>query len=106
MLHAKSFDGSHTGKNIAETFEDTFQSWVIDKEGQAHLVVCDNTSNMIRVMSIASLTDLGCFVHTQQLVVNDGVLSQRAVIDMLTTARKVVGHFQHSCQGYDHLKNI
>ena len=106
VIYAKSFDSSHTGENIAETFEDMFQSWGIDKESQVHLVVHNNTSNMIRGMSIASLPDLRCFGHTHQLVVNDGVLSQRAVTDMLATARKIVGHFQHSCLRYDHLRNI
>ena len=106
VLHAKPFDGSHTGESIAETFDDMFRSWDINKQDQVHLVVRDNASNMVKAMSVALLPDLGCFAHTLQLVVNDGTLSQRAVTDMCATARKIVGHFRRSCLAYDHLRSI
>ena len=57
-------------------------------------------------MCIALLPDLGYFAHTLQLVLSDRVLPQRAVIDMITTTRKIVGHFRHSCLANDHLRNI
>ena len=47
-------------------------------------------------MKEASLPDLGCFAHTLQLIVHDGVLSQRAVTDLLSTCRRIVGHFKRS----------
>ena len=47
-------------------------------------------------MKEASLPDLGCFAHTLQLIVHDGVLSQRAVTDLLSTCRCIVGHFKRS----------
>ena len=37
----------------------------------------------------------GCFAHTLQLVVNDGVLSQHSVIDTLAVCCSIVGHFKH-----------
>ena len=61
---------------------------------------------MVRAMKDASLPDLGCFAHTLQLVVHDGVLSQRAVIDILAICRKVVGHFKHSSLAYSRLREI
>lgn len=48
----------------------------------------------------------GCFAHTLQLVVNDGVLSQRAVIDTLAVCRSIVGHFKHSTIAYHKLDQI
>ena len=46
-------------------------------------LVSDNDSNKVRAMKDASLLDLGCFAHTLQLVVHNGVLSQRAMIDTI-----------------------
>ena len=78
------------------------QSWDIDKD-QVHLIVRDNASNMVKAIS---LLDLGCFAHTLQLDVNDGVLSQRAVIDLLSTSRKIVGHFRQSCLATSGINDI
>ena len=44
----------------------------IDK---VHLVLQDNAANMVKAMREASLLSLGCFAHSLQLVVEDGVLS-------------------------------
>ena len=71
-----------------------------------HLVLCDNAANMTKAMRDASLTSLGCFAHTLQLVVHDGVLSQRVVMDTLAVCRKIVGHFKHSSTAYSSLNTI
>lgn len=105
ILHVQPFDGSHTGENIAAMFEEMFRSWKINKD-RVHLVVRDNASNMVKAMTDASLPHLGCFAHTLQLVVHDGVLTQRAVVDMLATSRRIVSHFRRSCLAYDSLRNI
>lgn len=41
-------------------------------------------------------SDLGCFVHTLQLVVNDGILAQRYIQDVLAKCRRIVTYFKHS----------
>ena len=51
---------------------------------------------MVKVMEEASLPSFGCFVQSLQLVVHDGLLSQRAVKDLLAMCRSKVGHFKHS----------
>ena len=51
---------------------------------------------MAKVMRDASLSSFGCFAHTLQLVVHDGVLAQQAVINMLRICCRIVGHFKHS----------
>ena len=45
-------------------------------------------------------------LHTLQLVVSDGVLSQRAVIDTLAVCRNIVGYFKHSTIAYHKLDQI
>lgn len=49
---------------------------------------------------------LGCFAHTLQLIIHDGIFSQRAVIDTLAICRQIVGHFKRSSLAYDRLKTI
>ena len=73
---------------------------------KVHLVLRDNVANMAKAMREASLCSFGCFAHSLQLVVEDGVLSQQAVIDFLTICRKIIGHFKHSVVAYDRLKSI
>ena len=48
----------------------------------------------------------GCFVHTLQLIINYGVLSQRMVKDTLAICQKIVGHFKHSPLAYIQLNEI
>ena len=95
---------SHTGLCIAEK-TGMLRSWDIFND-QVHVILRDNGSNMVRAMKDACLPSLGCFAHTLQLVVHDGVLSQRAVIDILAICRNIVGHFKHSSLTYSHIREI
>jgi len=52
------------------------------------------------------LPSLGCFAHSFQLVVNEAVLSQLAVIDILAICRGIVGHFKCSTLAYYRLDQI
>ena len=71
------------------------------------MVVADNAaSNMKKALKEGHFEAQGCFAHTLQLVVNDGVLSQRAVIDILAVCRSIVGHFKHSTIAYHKLDQI
>ena len=47
-----------------------------------------------------------CFVHTLQLVVSDGALSQHAVSNTLSVCHSIVGHFKHSTIAYHKLDQI
>ena len=60
----------------------------------------------MKAMREAAYPDLGCFAHALQLIIHDGVLTQRVVIDVLTTCRKIVGHFKHSPLAYCRLNEI
>ena len=105
VLHAHRFDGSHTGEYICKKLEGMLKNWGISKT-RVHLIIHDNTSNMMKASREAGLPSMGCFAHTLQLVVNEGVLSQRAVIDILAISRKIVGHFKHSTLAYHRLNEI
>ena len=70
-------------------------------------MLTDNASNMKKALRDANLSGFGCFVHSLQLVVNDGVMSQWVVIDVLAVERSsIVGHFKHSTLAYHLLDEI
>ena len=105
VLHSQEFPGSHTADAIAKAFTDMFQAWGIPK-GKVHVILRDNASNMAKAMKDAGLPSLPCMAHTLQLAVNEGVLAQRAVIDVIAIGRRIVGHFKHSPLAYSRLFDI
>ena len=105
VLHAQKIEGSHTGVAICQALESMLENWKISKS-RRHMVVADNASNMKKALREGHFEAQGCFAHTLQLIVNDGVLSQRAVIDTLAVCRSVVGHFKHSTIAYHKLDQI
>ncbi|XP_065895673.1 zinc finger BED domain-containing protein 4-like [Dysidea avara] len=105
ILHAEPILGSHTGEVLCEHYKRMLAKWKI-KESQVHLMVRDNAANMIKAMKDGSFPDLGCFAHTLQLIVHDGVLSQKIVIDTVASARCIVSHFKRSPLAYGQLKEI
>lgn len=94
VLHARQFRGLHTTMAICMSFNEMLEKWHTPKE-KVHVVIRDNAHNMSKVMIDCGLPSLGCFAHTLQLAINEG-LSQRSVIDVVATGRRIVGHFHHS----------
>ena len=72
----QSIPGSHTGALILSKYKAMLDKWGIRHE-QVHMFVVDNAANMRRAMLDGKIPYLGCFAHTLQLIINDGVLSQR-----------------------------
>ena len=54
-------------------------------------------------MRDAGVASYGCLTHSLQLVVSDGMLSQKSVSDLLAVCRQIVGHFKRSTVAYDKL---
>lgn len=104
VLHVQGLSGSHTADNIVKVLRGMLQNWALDDK--FHLIVHDNGSNMVKATSVAKLDHLFCMSHTLQLVINDAIKSQRAVIDAIAVARKIVGHFKHSAQACDSLAKL
>ena len=61
---------------------------------------------MIKAMTDTELPSLPCAAHSLQLVVHEGLLSQRSVADAVAVGRKIVGHFKHSDLAYSRLEDI
>lgn len=58
------------------------EGWEIGRE-RLHLVIRDNAANMKKAMTDANFPSFGCFAHTLQLIVNDGILLQAGVVQLL-----------------------
>ena len=104
VLHVQPLQESHTGEYLGVVYKRMLDHWEISTD-KVHLVLRDNAANMAKAMQEASLPSLGCFAHSLQLV-EDGVLSQHAVMDVLATCRTVVGHFKHLSVAYGRLCSI
>lgn len=104
-LHVREFRGSHTAERIQQAIEEMLNNWGIDKK-RVHVILRDNAANMKRAMLDLGVQSVGCVAHSCQLVVHEGLLSQRSVTDTLANARKIVGHFKHSPLAYSRLEDI
>jgi len=71
------------------------EEWDIDKD-RVVLVLRDSGANIVKGMRIAELPDMSCSAHILQLVVNDGLNSQRAVQNILSVLKSCATHFNHS----------
>ncbi|KAJ4944106.1 hypothetical protein JOQ06_012652 [Pogonophryne albipinna] len=105
VLHASELRGSHTSMRIRNAIEEMLAKWHIDND-KVHVVMRDNAANMKKAFADMGVQSLGCFAHTLQLVVIQGLLAQRSIIDAVTNARKLVGHFKHSPKAYSILEDI
>ena len=90
VLNVNKIEGSHSGAAICQMIETMIDGWKIFKE-RIHLVLTDNASNMKETLRDCDLHGYGCFAHSLQLVVHDGVLPQRMVIDTLTVSLRIMG---------------
>ena len=108
VLQAHSLDDRHTGEYVAMQLLKMLESWKVDPS-KVYVIVRNNGSNLVKAMEEASLPGFGCFAHSLQLAVHDGLLSQRAVKDLLATCRPIVGHFKYSsvvCHKWAHIQEI
>ncbi|KAI2659240.1 Zinc finger BED domain-containing protein 4 [Labeo rohita] len=82
-----------------------YNNWEIHLK-KVHVILRDNASNMKAAMEDMAVPSLGCFAHTLQLVVHEGLMSQRSVSDALANSRKIVAHFKHSQLAQSRLEDL
>ncbi len=66
----------------------------------------DNVRNMKKAVDDTGVPSMRCVTHTLQLVVHEGLLSQRSVTDTRANTRKIIGHVKHSPLACSHLEDI
>ncbi|XP_051800344.1 zinc finger BED domain-containing protein 4-like [Acanthochromis polyacanthus] len=104
VLNTRAMHGSHTGEYLKETLLTMLEDWNINKDRVA-LVLRDSGANIVKGLRLSELPDLSCTAHTLQLVVNDGLTSQRAVTDVIAILKRCATHFHHSILA-KHLRKI
>lgn len=57
-------------------------------------------------MEDMAVPNLGYFAHTLQLVVLEGLMSQRSISDALANSRKIIAHFKHSQLAQSRLEDL
>ena len=83
------------GANIANMFCKMWESWGIT-ESRRQLLVRDGAANMCVGGELAEIDSIHCTVHRLQLVIEDAILSKRAITDLLAKCRRLATHFNHS----------
>lgn len=105
VLHCAAFDEHHTANNLLSAFEVMLQKWNIPRE-KCHVVLRDNAFNIAKCFRDGNYASVGCFAHTLQLCVRDGLLNQKCVTDITGVVRRLVGHFKHSSSATTRLHEL
>jgi len=105
VLNVKAMSGSHTGEYISKMLLSMLKHWDITHD-RVVLVLRDSGANMIKGLRLADIPDLSCSAHTLQLVVNEGISSQRAVGDVIAKLKTCATHFSHSVLAKQRLSDI
>jgi hypothetical protein len=95
LLAFQALYDSHTGENLAGALTNILKEWKVEAD-TCHILIRDNAANIAKGSSLAGIPSRGCFLHSLQLALNDGLMSQPALSNALKAARGVVGHFKHS----------
>lgn len=105
VLNVKAMTGSHTGEYISEMFLAMLEQWHILPD-RVFLVLRDSGANMVKGLKLAEVADLSCSAHTLQLVINEGIASQRAIVDIIAKLKHCATHFSHSILAKQRLQKI
>nr|XP_054592602.1 zinc finger BED domain-containing protein 4-like [Nothobranchius furzeri] len=104
-LISQKVRGSHNRATIAAAIAEMLNNWGIPLE-KVHVILRDNASNVKATLEDMAVPSLGCFAHTLQLVVHEGLMLQRSVSDALANSRKIVAHFKHSQLAQSRLEDL
>uniref|UniRef100_H2ZYZ9 DUF4371 domain-containing protein n=1 Tax=Latimeria chalumnae TaxID=7897 RepID=H2ZYZ9_LATCH len=96
---------NHTAANIQCLLLGVLEKWKITCD-KIQLLLHDGGSNMVKVAADTKLPDATCFLHSLHLVVKEGLLSQQAVSDIVSTSKRIVSHFKHLPTAKNRFKDI
>ena len=105
VLRVKPFPDKHSADNIREMIQTTILDYNISFN-KIHLIVSDNAPNMIKGIRETGISHLPCFLHTLQLVIHDCIFKQEILKEIISKAKKIVGHFRHSNLAYSKLYDL
>ena len=89
--------------NISEMLLEGLQQFLITRS-QVHMVLRDAASNIKLGVDCADLPGFDCFLHKLSTIVTETVYTQRTVIDINATVRKMATYHNHSQPARERLK--
>lgn len=93
---------SHTAAHICSFVTNLLAEWQLVEKVVA--IVRDNGRNVTAALEQSAFCHTACLAHTLQLVLKDGVFSNKIVVNLLSQCRRLVGHFKHSAHSTKILK--
>ncbi|XP_026464396.1 zinc finger BED domain-containing protein 4-like [Ctenocephalides felis] len=106
LLGCCQLEGAHTSENLAIEIQTILDNRKFLQK--VTFAISDNASNMKKsIKDILKIKHYGCFAHTINLIVNDGLKLIKSEIDII---KKIVSHFRRSVtacekmQQYGHTK--
>lgn len=93
LLDCSNFSAQHTAANLAKELNNVVTEWKI--KDKLLMVVSDNAANIKAAINSLRWKHYGCFAHTVNLVVSDG-LKDEEVINLIARVKYIVGHFKRS----------
>uniref|UniRef100_A0A0K2VJE5 Zinc finger BED domaincontaining protein 4like [Oreochromis niloticus] n=1 Tax=Lepeophtheirus salmonis TaxID=72036 RepID=A0A0K2VJE5_LEPSM len=69
-------------------------------------VLRNSGGNMVKGMHFSEIPDLSCSAHILDLVINDGLSSQRVAVNIMAKLKKIATDFHHSVTAVQRLSKI
>lgn len=91
LLECSEISERHTSVNLSDEIRGIIAKWKL--KSKVVLVVSDNASNIKNAITILHLKHLGCFAHTNNLVVEQ---SLKCESDLINKVKAIVTHFRKS----------
>lgn len=105
VLCASELTSRHTGETIAQMLVDSLKKWDIENS-KVVLILRDAGANMKRATTLGGYQSADCAAHKLNLVVQQGLLSQRSVNDVVAKCKKIASHFHKSSCNQKELEKI
>ncbi|XP_063227326.1 zinc finger BED domain-containing protein 4-like [Bacillus rossius redtenbacheri] len=93
---------SHTAENISKFITSLLEKWGLLQKVVA--IVRDNARNLVAGLELSPFQHTSCLAHTLQLVLKEGFLNNKIINNLVSSSKKIVGHFKHSARATKVLK--
>lgn len=100
LLGCISFKERHTAQNICNMLQQLLQEWGIENKIVA--IVSDNAANMVAAVRLGGWRHWGCFAHSINLIVQDGL---KEISIVLQKIKSTVEFFNRSSHAAAQLKS-
>ena len=104
VLETFNLTCEHTAENIASILKRIVREWRIEDKVVA--IVTDNASNITAAVKLTGWRHIPCFAHTLNLVVQEAIKADSALVMVKKKCKDIVAYFHHSAKAMDKLREI